>query len=77
MGREIHLKYQWSVICYTAWGTLLGYCGLQTFVRLNAEEDVEVAVVAAAAPGVALAAHAQPATIVHARGDAQIDLRPP
>ena len=49
----------------------------RTFVGLDAEEDVQVAMLAAAAPGVALAAHAQPATVVDAGGDAQVDLRQP
>ena len=47
----------------------------RTFVGLDAEEDVQVSVLAAAAPGVALAAHAQPAAIVHTRRDAQVYLR--
>jgi len=55
--------------------TLLGQADPQTFVGLDAEEDVEVAILAAAAPGIALAAHAQPAAVVHARRDAQVDLR--
>ena len=49
----------------------------RTFVGLDAEEDVQVAVLAATAPGIALAAHPQPAAVVHAGRDAQVDLRQP